>query len=693
MSLRNRLWIVLATLVLLPLVVGGALAAALVPARLEAAAWRTTDVAVASASAALGNACATLGDAGRSAGTAVGLGQTPSAALAAVVTTRSVDYAAILDAEGRPRSQAGSPVPGALTAATCSSGRGGGPALVERVVLRIANQPQLATVVVARVLGPDDLTSLRAGLDPRSDIVLGDAGVVVASSTGPERSKALVGAAEQATGPHARGPGVLLSVKAAAPGVPYTVVVSTPQPDRGRLLLAIGVITVGGVLLALLIGRRLARSLTESLDDVTAAAESVASGNLETRLRVSGDDEVGRLARAFNEMTSELATQRAEVERSHDEVRSGLERMETMLQSTHDLERLLDVVLATAVAATRARAGLVCAVEPDGGLTVAAAHGLSEAERTARGLRVGEGIVGRVAEGGVAVGKIGTTADLLPVAGEPAARFVLGVPIRRSGRVIGVLAVYDRHDLRSGTTVAFGRDQEREVRSIAGSASAAFENVILHQEAQRLSITDPLTGLGNYRLLSTTLSREIERSQRFSRPLSVLMLDIDHFKAVNDRYGHARGDAVLRELSTRLAEELREVDLLARYGGEEFAVILPETGEQGAIALALRIGYALRSRPFTEGGEPITVTASVGVAVMNRDRSTPALLMRAADTALYEAKNGGRDTWAIAVAGFRAVAGDPPRLAASPSSQVGARAAEAAARAAAATRDGEPSGN
>ena len=127
--------------------------------------------------------------------------------------------------------------------------------------------------------------------------------------------------------------------------------------------------------------------------------------------------------------------------------------------------------------------------------------------------------------------------------------------------------------------------------------------MLLHQEAQRLSTTDALTGLWNFRYLSMSLAREIERATRFDRPLAVLMLDLDHFKQVNDTHGHQRGDAVLRELAQRVQEQIREVDTLARYGGEEFVVVLPETTVEGAAQLAERICDAVRRDPFGAEGE------------------------------------------------------------------------------------------
>jgi diguanylate cyclase (GGDEF)-like protein len=145
-----------------------------------------------------------------------------------------------------------------------------------------------------------------------------------------------------------------------------------------------------------------------------------------------------------------------------------------------------------------------------------------------------------------------------------------------------------------------------------------------------------------------SLGREIERSTRFERPLAVLMLDLDHFKQVNDSHGHARGDAVLRELAQRVQEQIREVDTFARYGGEEFVVVLPETTMDGATQLADRICHAVSREPFvTEGEDPLDVTVSVGVAAFPDHGSSAATLMRSADKALYIAKNAGRNRWQV----------------------------------------------
>ena len=133
------------------------------------------------------------------------------------------------------------------------------------------------------------------------------------------------------------------------------------------------------------------------------------------------------------------------------------------------------------------------------------------------------------------------------------------------------------------------------LRTFAGQAAIAVENVRVHEEAQRLSHTDALTSLYNYRTLKDSLRREVERASRFGHRLCVLALDLDRFKQVNDSYGHAAGDVVLVEFARRVRSVIREVDLAFRRGGEEFVVLLPETDAPGGIVVAERLAAAIRS--------------------------------------------------------------------------------------------------
>jgi len=162
-------------------------------------------------------------------------------------------------------------------------------------------------------------------------------------------------------------------------------------------------------------------------------------------------------------------------------------------------------------------------------------------------------------------------------------------------------------------------------------------------ELERLSSTDPLTGLHNRRHFSASARIEFQRALRFDLKLSAVMMDIDHFKRVNDRFGHAAGDAVLVGVAGACIAGIRATDLHARYGGEEFCFLLPETGLDGAGILAERLRDAVAALHFTAGGVDFAVTASFGVAERLADGDSIELLLDRSDKALYEAKREGRD--------------------------------------------------
>lgn len=162
---------------------------------------------------------------------------------------------------------------------------------------------------------------------------------------------------------------------------------------------------------------------------------------------------------------------------------------------------------------------------------------------------------------------------------------------------------------------------------------------------ERLAIRDELTGLYNYRYLQSRLSEEFKRAERYKEPLSCAMLDIDHFKTFNDRFGHDIGDRVLKSVSERLIEAVREVDVVARYGGEEFLLVLPSTHLAGALTVAERVWRSVGERPFDVGdGREERITVSLGVALYpSRGVNTRDSLLKAADRALYRAKDDGRN--------------------------------------------------
>lgn len=216
-------------------------------------------------------------------------------------------------------------------------------------------------------------------------------------------------------------------------------------------------------------------------------------------------------------------------------------------------------------------------------------------------------------------------------------RSAIFAPLTMGAEVLGTLS------LSSATPSAFRESDLQLLVSFAATTTAALHNAMLHAELQKVAITDPLTGLYNRRGLLELGRREIERFERFGTPLSAIMLDIDHFKQVNDTYGHSVGDQVLRGLADRCRTLVRLVDILGRYGGEEFVVVLPETDLFQAAAVAERLRRAIEEQPFETEQGPITITTSLGVSRARQNLSSLVGLIEQTDAALYQAKQNGRN--------------------------------------------------
>jgi len=207
-------------------------------------------------------------------------------------------------------------------------------------------------------------------------------------------------------------------------------------------------------------------------------------------------------------------------------------------------------------------------------------------------------------------------------------------PLTIEDQVIGLLLVWGENLLESETPA---------VSIFASQVAIAIQNTRLYAEVQKLALTDDLTGLSNRRELHELGQRQVEIAQRFGRPLSVLMLDIDHFKSVNDRYGHAVGDQALRVISTQLRSLVRDIDIVSRYGGEEFVIVLLENPLDLANQIGERIrqGIADTRIPYNHSG--LQVTISVGIASLSAQTQTLDDLIELADQALYIAKQNGRN--------------------------------------------------
>ncbi len=228
---------------------------------------------------------------------------------------------------------------------------------------------------------------------------------------------------------------------------------------------------------------------------------------------------------------------------------------------------------------------------------------------------------------------------------------VLVVPVQRASQLMGAFELY-----LQGTR-EFKEDQIDLLLGVAAQTAMAISHAQLFQAQEENALTDELTKLPNRRHLAQRFLEEMQRARRHHKSIAFLMIDIDHFKMINDTYGHLQGDAVLAELAKILVSGKRESDVAARYGGEEFGIILHETNEAGAMTLAERIRSKVEAASFPGS---LKVTISIGVAA-TEDEALFTGLLEKADQALYAAKQGGRNT--VRAADMKTIPRDPARIA------------------------------
>ena len=214
----------------------------------------------------------------------------------------------------------------------------------------------------------------------------------------------------------------------------------------------------------------------------------------------------------------------------------------------------------------------------------------------------------------------------------------LAVPLRAGGRALGALELQLAEPLPE--------DEVKVIELLAAAAAVALQNAHLYQETQRLATTDPLTGLSNYRHFHDLLNLEVQRAHRMDYSIGLVMMDLDHFKQVNDRHGHPVGDFALRSVARLLSTRLRRTDVVGRLGGEEFGAILPGASLEEVAVVAEKLRVAVEALPPVGGGmqeDPTPLTVSLGGTSLGSEVVDAELLVSCADRALYQAKRSGRN--------------------------------------------------
>jgi diguanylate cyclase (GGDEF)-like protein len=365
---------------------------------------------------------------------------------------------------------------------------------------------------------------------------------------------------------------------------PQALIDAANSSSRNRLLLGL----LASLALVSLVAYFEGRSIVRTLRALAEAADGIARGRLSERVPVRGRDEFAMLGTAFNDMANQLQARLAELEAERSRLRGAITRFGEALSATHDVETLLRVIVEAAVEATGAEGARLVADD------------------------------GRIVEGG-----------------DPGAEGNrLELPLTAGGTNFGRLELVG---------AAFDAEQTMTASSLASHAAIALENARLHWIVERQALVDGLTGIANRRQCEDSLTAEIARAERLGTPFTLVLADLDDFKAVNDVHGHTTGDDVLREFASVVRGTVRDSDLAGRWGGEEFLLLLPGADAVGGAQLADRIRATLSERSFLgRDGEVVTVTCSFGVA-QHRAGDGERALFAAADRALYRAKREGKN--------------------------------------------------
>ncbi len=414
--------------------------------------------------------------------------------------------------------------------------------------------------------------------------------------------------------------------------VPERIAFDAAYRFRDRMLSMLGLTA----LISIVIGIFLAKGFTAPIGRLVKGATDISNGNFDYEMKSSSSDEIGNLTNIFDEMRINLKNTRADLDCKITQL-STLYDVGKAVTSELDFIKLQNMILDIVAKVLKAEKGSLMLVdEAEKTMTIGVAIGLSDDVPRDSHMEIGDSVAGWAIKNRkfLYVKNVEEDEEFKKIKKENIkAGTLMCAPLVSKDKIMGVLNV-------SKSIPGSFNDTDFELFvNLANQVAIAIDNARLY----RYAVTDEMTKLYNHRYFQQRLDEELLRADRYEDHISLIILDVDHFKHFNDTYGHPEGDRVLKTVAKLIQKSIREIDIAARYGGEEFVVICPEKSGTGALVPAERIRKAIEGYDFRINGVHVPITVSLGAACYPENATTKAELIKKSDTALYYSKENGRN--------------------------------------------------
>ncbi len=414
--------------------------------------------------------------------------------------------------------------------------------------------------------------------------------------------------------------------------IPERIAFAAAYKFREKIISMLGLTALISIIIAIF----LARGFTVPIGKLVDGASSISQGNYDKEMKSTSSDEIGELTQIFDEMRVNIKNTKAELDSKILQL-STLYEVGKAVTSELNFVKLQNMILDIVAKVLKAEKGSLMLIDDaEKTMTIGVAIGLSEEIARDTKLEIGDSVAGWAVKNRkfLFVKNVEENEEFLKIKKQNIkGGTLMCAPLISKDKIMGALNV------SKSTPYSFSDSDFELFVNLANQVAIAIDNARLY----RYAVTDEMTKLYNHRYFQQRLDEELLRADRYEDQISLLILDVDHFKHFNDTYGHPEGDRVLKTVARLIEKSVREIDIPARYGGEEFVVICPGKAGTSALVPAERIRKAIEAFDFRINGVHVPITVSLGAACYPENATTKAELIKKSDTALYYSKENGRN--------------------------------------------------